>query len=170
MQEKMGKQEIYAFLQQQGIAYDCLEHDAVHTMEDMIEAGITQKGVVCKNLFLRDAKGRRHFLLSVPHEKAIDLHSLPQKIGSTRLSFGSAERLMKYLGVEQGMVSPLGILNDQNAEVTVIFDRDLIGQKAVGVHPNDNTATVWLSFEDLRRLIRAHGNEIMLAEFDLAEP
>ena len=142
MAELYTKQKIYEFLEQKGIAFERLEHDVVCTMEEMDAAGITQKGTVCKNLFLRDVKGKIHYLVTVPEEKAVDLRDLADQIGSTKLSFGSAERLMKYLGVTQGSVSPLGILNDESESVIMVFDRDLVGNPAVGVHPNDNTATI----------------------------
>ena len=93
------------------------------------------------------------------------MRQLAEKIGSSKLSFGSAERLMKYIGVEQGSVSPLGILNDESKSVVMVFDRDLKGDLEVGVHPNDNTATLWLSFDDICSLIREHGSEIMLINF-----
>lgn len=165
MAELYTKQKIYDFLDSKGISYDKLEHDVVCTMEEMDAAGITQKGTVCKNLFLRDVKGKIHFLVTVPEEKNVDLRDLAEQIDSTKLSFGSAERLMKYLGVTQGSVSPLGILNDESESVIMVFDRDLVGNKAVGVHPNDNTATIWLDFKDLKEIIKKHGNEIVFAKF-----
>ena len=161
-----GKEEIYHILEEKGITFEKLEHQAVYTMEDMDNAGITARGTVCKNLFLRDAKGKNHFLVTVPEEKRVDLKILAERIGSTKLSFASADRLAKYLGVEQGCVSPFGVLNDESGSVTVVFDQDLLFKGAVGVHPNDNTATVWLDFESLRRVIEEHGNKIMLVKFD----
>ena len=161
-----GKEEIYHLLEEKGIAFEKLEHQAVYTMEDMDKAGITAKGTVCKNLFLRDSKGKNHFLVIVPEEKRVDLKILAERIGSTKLSFASADRLAKYLGVEQGCVSPFGVLNDESRSVTVVFDQELQFNDAVGVHPNDNTATVWLDFESLRRGVEEHGNEIMLVKFD----
>ncbi len=129
-------------------------------MEDMDALGIFTKGVVPKNLFLRDAKGRRHFLVTMAGEKKVDMAGLQEKIGCTRLSFASPERLEKYLGVEQGMVSPLGVLNDREARVEVFFDSSLRGLPCVGVHPNDNTAVVWLAFADLLRAVEQNGNNV----------
>lgn len=166
MNELWTKGKIYQLLKDKGISYDVLEHDAVFTMEDMENLGLTEKGVVCKNLFLRDAKGKNHFLVCVPEEKKIDLKTFHDKIGSTKVSFASEERLQKYLGIRQGSVSPLGVLNDEERNVTVIFDKELQWQKEIGIHPNDNTATIWLSFEDLRHIIQEHGNEILLVGFE----
>lgn len=165
MSDFYGKQEIYDFLTEKKVKFEKLEHDAVYTMEDMDNAGITEKGTVCKNLFLRDAKGKTHYLVTAPEEKNVDLRALSEKIGSTKLSFASAERLTKYLGVEQGCVSPLGVLNDESKSVIVIFDNDLQWNNEIGIHPNDNTATLWLSFKDLRKIIEGHGNSVMLVKF-----
>ncbi|MDO5111807.1 MAG: prolyl-tRNA synthetase associated domain-containing protein [Clostridia bacterium] len=154
------KQSALAFLDQVGIAYELMEHVAVFTVEEMEAAGINARGGVCKNLFLRDAKGKNHFLVVAPEEKRVDIAAVAQQLGASKLSFASAERLQKYLGVAQGSVSPLGVLNDAEHAVTVVFDRDLLHAKRVGVHPNDNTATVWLSFQDLKKAIESIGNEI----------
>ncbi len=159
-----NKEKIYELLAAEGVNYDCLEHVPVYTMEEMDAAGITAKGAVCKNLFLRDAKGKVHYLVTVPEETRIDLRTLGEKLG-TKLSFASAERLQKYLAVEQGCVSPLGVLNDESKSVIVVFDGSLRGSAAVGVHPNDNTATIWLAFADLERLIKNHGNEVSFVDF-----
>ena len=165
MGERYTKQRIYAFLKENNISYEVLEHEAVFTMEEMDAAGITQKGTVCKNMFMRDYKGKNHFLLTVPEEKHVDLRALAEYIGSSKLSFGSAERLDKYLGLTQGSVSPLGLLNNEDNSVVMIFVRDLVGNEEVGVHPNDNTATIWLKFSDLKKIIEEHGNEIVFAKF-----
>ena len=133
-------------------------------MEEMDAAGITARGGVCKNLFLRDMKGRSHFLVTVPEERDVDLRALADRIGSTKLSFASAERLGKYLGVEQGSVSPLGVLNDETGSVTVVFDKSL-ENKVIGVHPNDNTATLWLPFEELKKIIAPSCERILLVDF-----
>lgn len=164
MSDFYGKEKICELFKVKGISFEMMEHEAVYTMEDMDRVGITGKGTVCKNLFLRDAKGKNHYLITVPEEKRVDLKTLAEQIGSTKLSFASAERLAKYFGVEQGCVSPLGVLNDESRSVVVVFDEELRNNNAVGVHPNDNTASVWLAFRDLRGLIEEHGNEVVLTK------
>jgi len=156
-----AKQAALDFLDQAGIAYEMMEHAPVFTMEEMDAAGISARGGVCKNLFLRDAKGKQHYLVVVPEEKRVDLASLAERLDSTKLSFASAERLDKYLGVAQGSVSPLGVLNDEGHGVTVAFDRDFKADQKVGIHPNDNTATVWLSFGDLKKAVASLGNPVV---------
>lgn len=157
---EFNKEKTLAYLDEQGISYEKMEHKAVFTMEEMDEAGISARGGVVKNLFLRDGKGKNHFLVVVPEEKRVDLNALSDQLGASKLSFASAERLEKYLGVLQGAVSPLGVLNDKDHVVKVFFDRDLTHSRGLGVHPNDNTATVWISYRDLKKLMEDLGNEV----------
>lgn len=163
------KSEIYMLLREKDISYEAVEHEAVFTMEEMERAGIDRHGCICKNLFLRDAKGKQHFLVTVPDERRVDLKWLSEALGTSKLSFASAERLDKYLGVPQGSVSPFGILNDESRSVLFAADETLASLPVVGVHPNDNTATVFLSFADLRSIIEEHGNAVSLLRFPDAE-
>lgn len=157
----MSRKKALNWLEENDIAYELMEHDAVYTIEEMEKAGITQKGDICKNLFLRDAKGKNHFLVVVPEEARVDLAALSSQLGSTKLSFASAERLEKHLGLTQGSVSPLGVINDEEHKVTVAFDKKLIKRQRMGIHPNDNTASVWLMLDDLKRGIENLGNRII---------
>ena len=154
------REKVFARLEELGVSYEVTEHPAVFTIGEMDALGLTAKGEVCKNLFLRDAKGRRHFLVVVPGEARADLRALAAQLESSKLSFASAERLEKYLGLKQGEVTPLGVLNDADAAVDVVFDRGLERFPCLGVHPNDNTATVWLSLADILRVVEGNGNEI----------
>ena len=149
-------------LNDMNVAYECTEHPAVYTIEEMDKLGIS--GDVVKNLFLRDAKGKRHFLVVLMKEKQADMRSIGEKLGSSRLSFASEDRLERYLKLTKGSVTPLGILNDADKCVEVVFDKDLTGKQRVGVHPNDNTATVWMSFDALRDIVKRNGNTIHFIE------
>ena len=153
--------EVLDVLDSKGIKYELVEHEEVHTIEDMEKLGLLDKGYVCKNLFLRNANGKMHFVLSCHHSKDINVQEIAKKIGSTRLSFGSAERLMKYLKLENGYVSPFGVLNDESKSVIFVFDRELQGKDKVGFHPNTNTATVYLAFNDVKKIIEEHGNDVV---------
>ena len=86
---------------------------------------------------------------------------LAKKIGSTRLSFGSADRLYKYLKLENGYVSPFGVINDESKSVIFIFDKDVQNQTKVGFHPNTNKATIYLNFKDVKKIIEDHGNDVV---------
>ena len=145
-------------MDEMGVIYEIEEHPAVYTIEDIDSLGIS--GDVAKNLFLRDAKGTRHFLVVLPKEKQADMKSIGGQLGCSRLSFASEERLERYLKLLKGSVSPLGILNDADKRVEVVFDKGLIEKERIGVHPNDNTATVWMSFNALLDIVKSNGNTI----------
>ncbi len=137
-----------------------MDHPPVYTIEDMEELKITEHGEVCKNLFLRDAKGKRHFLVVLGKDKQADIKSIQAQLGCTRLSFASKERLQKYLQLQKGAVTPLGVINDPEAAVEIVLDSSLEGKEQLGFHPNDNTATIWISYGDLIKFIRMNGNNI----------
>jgi Ala-tRNA(Pro) deacylase len=125
--------------------------------------GIT--GAHCKNLFLRNKKGSRHYLVILPSAKQADLRGLNARLGEDRLSFGSPERLRKYLGLEPGSVSPFGLINDRRKEVTVIVDQDLKQAVTVNFHPNVNTATVGISVADFERFLAWTGHTVRYFQF-----
>lgn len=164
METIFSRSEVLALLERENIPFTIREHPAVYTMEDMQRLGLHLEGTICKNLFLRDARGKRHFLVVLDGEKSADLKSLRGKIGSTALSFASDERLMRYLGLSPGAVTPFGVLNDEACAVKVIFDAALRGRDKLGFHPNDNTATVFVSFDDMMRIVSAHGNETLIVQ------
>ena len=147
------KQRVYDELAKMKITYDVVEHEPVHTMEDMDKLGLPAKGTLCKNLFLRDSKGKRHFLITLPETKSVDLKKLGKTLGGGNLSFASEERLENLLGLKQGSVSPFGLMNDPEHKVEFFIDADLSKEKKLGIHPLENTATVFLSFKDLDKFL-----------------
>ena len=156
------QEKVYKALDELGIEYKVIHHEAVTTIEDMDELGIFTDGEVCKNLFLRNANGKTHYVVSMLKDKHPDIQAdIRGQLGCSRLSFGSDERLKKHLGLEPGEVSPFGILNDDDADVNVVLDSDLKKVDGyIGFHPNDNTAFLWLKFDDLIKFIRSRGNDI----------
>jgi len=148
-----------ALLRREGIAYELTEHPAVFTIEEMLALHLPHSEAVAKNLFLRDDKKRQYYLVCARQEKRIDLKELQKKIASRRLSFASEEDLQHLLRLTKGSVTPLGILNDTKRLVSVVLDEAFRGS-LIGVHPNRNTATVWLQTEDLVRLLEQHGNPV----------
>jgi len=158
------REKILNYLDNLKINYRMVEHPAVYTIEEMERLEMEMIGGVIKNLFLKDATGKRHFLVMLRQDKKVDLKSLPARIGSAALSFASAERLNRFLGLEKGAVSPLGLLNDQDKVVEVVFDRDLLNFEFLGVHPNENTATLWLTPADLQKIINLNGNAIIYVD------
>ncbi len=148
-----------------GIAYTRLEHPAVYTVEQARAYRGDQPGSHCKNLFLRDKKGRRHYLAILEESKTADLKVLARHLGEDRLSFASPERLLRYLDLEPGAVSPFGLINDTRKEVRVLIDQDLRGAEKIFFHPNVNTATIGLSFAEFERFLDHCGQALSYLRF-----
>jgi Ala-tRNA(Pro) deacylase len=151
---------VYVALSGLGIEYEVFEHPPVFTAEDAALHWSTIPGAQVKNLFLRNKKGDRHYLVILGIEKQADLRQLVKLIGDDRLSFGSPERLSKYLGVTPGSVSPLGLIHDTAHAVRVIVDSDLKQADRLIFHPNDNTASLTISGADFVRFLERQGNSV----------
>src|SRR5215831_14006994 len=119
---------VYAALDALGVPYERHEHPAVFNSEDAAKYWDPIAGTQCKNLFLRNKKGDRHYLVILEISKRVDLKDLVKVVGDDRLSFGSPERLMTHLGLTPGSVSPFGLINDAAGTVRVILDADLRGK------------------------------------------
>ena len=156
--------DFYQFLANHNIEYERYDHPAVYTVEESERLVPALPGAKTKNLFLRDKKGERHFLVVVPAQKRVDIKALPEVVGSSRLSFGSAERLKKYLGVEPGAVTLLAIFNDPEHAVEVFIDKALWYSEAYNFHPLVNTSTLVISHENMERFIAATGHEIQIID------
>ncbi len=153
---------LFQVLDQLGIAHESHHHAPAFTVEqgNAVWGGIP--GVHCKNLFLKDAKGR-FWLVVAPADRSIDLKRLPEIIGSARLSFGSAALLSDVLGIIPGAVTPFALINDVNRRVYVVLDRWMMDQALVNYHPLRNDATTTLAPADLLSFIRWCGNRFELA-------
>jgi Ala-tRNA(Pro) deacylase len=136
---------IFDFLSNNSIPYERVDHPPVLTCEEARRLVPQIAGAETKNLFLRDGKGKNHFLLAVPAEKNVDLKALSGALGISGLSFGSAERLKKYLNLEPGAVSLLGLINDVSSQVQLLIDRDLWLSDYILCHPLANTSTLSIS-------------------------
>jgi len=156
---------VFEVLDGLGIAYIRHEHPPVFTVEQAERHWTGVQGAHCKNLFLRNKKGNRHYLVILLSAKQADLRGLNEKLNEDRLSFGSPERLQKYLGLEPGSVSPFGLVNDHHKEVIVIVDQDLRQAGCVNFHPNVNTATVGISASDFERFLAWTGNPVQYFQF-----
>lgn len=148
--------DILDVLDKLNIKYNMQEHKAVYTVEEMQEIFLDMEGIGCKNLFLKDAK-KNLFLYTLPEDKRADLKTLPEKINSKRLSFANENDLQTYLGLIPGAVTPLGIINDKEQKVTVVLDKELKNNKVL-IHPNRNTATISIKYDDLIKFIKYCGN------------
>lgn len=155
------KKQVISYLDHNKIPFEVFDHEPIYTIGQLDEMDYPDKDKLAKNLFLRNGSGKCHYLVVVRSDKKVDLKQLRQQIGSSRLSFASEERLMKHMGLTKGSVSPLGILNDATASIPVLMDQDLMGQEKIGLHPNINTATLWMSHENIVKAIEGHGNEVI---------
>ena len=157
----MNKQEIYDFLKSKNIGYEITEHKAVYNMQDLNNVDLPYKDVNGKNLFVRDDKKRNYYLITIKGSKKIDLKTFSKNYHTRRLSFASEDDLINILNLKPGSVTPLGLLNDKDLKVTFYLDEDFFnGEGIIGIHPNDNTATVWLKVLDLVSIIKEHGNQV----------
>jgi len=146
------------FLREHGIAAARHEHAAVMTVEESEQLVPPLPGAKTKNLFLRDKKGVRHFLVTVPAARTVDLSALGAVLATGRLGFASPERLHKHLAITPGSVSLLALVNDTARAVEFVLDRSLWEADAVHAHPLTNTATMILAHADLEVFLRATGH------------
>ena len=140
--------EVYNVLEQLSVPYTIHEHPPVFTVAEAEKYWGDIQGAHCKNLFLRNKKGKNHYLVILEHSKRMDLKSLERRLNEDRLSFASEDRLERYLGLSSGAVSPFGLINDHDKNVRVILDEDLRKEELINFHPNVNTSTITIAFED----------------------
>ncbi len=153
-------QEVYRVLDALGIHYERFEHPPVFTADDAAAHWGPIRGTPVKNLFLRNKKGDRHYLVILEIAKEADLRQLVKIIGDDRLSFGSPERLLAQLGVTPGSVSPFGLIHEGSKAVQVIVDEELRGADRLIFHPNINTASVTIAVSDLERFLATRPNRV----------
>jgi Ala-tRNA(Pro) deacylase len=150
--------DLSEFLRTHGVDAARHEHPPVMTVEESKRLVPKLPGAKTKNLFLRDKKGRRHFLVTVPHDVAVDLDALATALGVGGVGFASAERLQRHLGLKPGSVSLLGLVNDSAHAVEFVVDRTLWEADAVHAHPLVNTATMVVPHAGLERFLAATGH------------
>ena len=160
----MNKQEVYQFLKDNNIQYEVTEHPAVYNMEEMDNLHLPYP-YSAKNLFVRDDKKANYYLITVKEEKRVNLKEFRKQNGTRNLSFASENDLIDILRLTPGSVTPFGLLNDKEQKVKFYIDEDLLsGNGMIGIHPNENTATVWLKTEDLIKILKENGNEINIVK------
>ena len=158
----MTKQETYEYLTAHGVDYEVIEHPAVFNMEEVEKLKLPHPEADAKNLFVRDDKKLHYYMITVQGNKRVDLKQFRKQHGLRNLSFASADDLMEIMGLIPGAVTPLGLLNDQERKVELYLDAAFA--ELISIHPNDNTASVWMKTKDLIRIITEHGNRIWVAE------
>jgi Ala-tRNA(Pro) deacylase len=160
--------DLFEFLEAQGIAAERHSHPPVMTVEESLRLVPKLRGLKTKNLFLRDKKGHRHWLVTVPHDLSVDLDALGVSLKGHRLGFASAERLLKHLGIRPGSVSLLALFNDKARAVQFVIDRRLWNADAVQAHPLVNSQTLVLDHADLENFLTATGHQAQVIDVPAA--
>lgn len=160
----MKKQSVFDKLNLLSIKYETYYHEPVFTVEEAKAALPDLNGQGCKNLFLRDSKGKQHFLVILPEDKPFDLKSFSEKLNLGKLSFASEKRLLQYLDLTPGSVSPFGLINDKDNHVILYIDKELLKSKKVSFHPNDNSASILLDISEFKKFLDSLKNDISWVE------
>ncbi len=159
------RKEVLKLLEESGIPFELSEHPAAFNIEEISKIDLPYPDRIAKNLFVRDDKKKNYFLITVLGHRRIDLKEFRKSQGTRPLSFASSDDLLTYLKLTPGSVTPMGLLNDTNHRVTLFLDDSFLEENGmIGIHPNDNTATVWLRTEDLIRFLSSHGTAVQLVQ------
>lgn len=156
--------DIYKFLEDHQVEYERHDHPPVYTVEDVNRLVPPLPAAKTKNLFFCDGKGKRHFLVVVQGHKRVDMKALSDLLGSSKLRFGSPDRLKKYLGVDPGSVTILAVVNDAQKAVEVVVDKALWASDAFQFHPLVNTSTLVVSRNHLKRFFNKTGHEVRIID------
>ena len=159
-QEQLARrQKVLAKLDELGISYDMYEHPPLPTIEMALEYWKDLPSTHCKNLFFRNHKGNKHYLVVLECHQQMAIHQIEKMLKQGKLSFASEQRMEKYLGLRPGSVSPFGLINDVNREVKLFLDKNLQQAPRLSFHPNDNTASLVVKNEDFMRFLQDWGGE-----------
>jgi len=152
------REKVLATLEDLNITCEIHEHPPVPTVEDAIPHWDHINATHCKNLFFRNHKGNRHYLVILRHDRLLNIRDLEQRLKQGKLTFASPRRMEKYLGLSGGSVSVFGLINDTENHVHLFLDDALRDAERVSFHPNDNTATLVIDNSSLIRFLQWTGN------------
>ena len=150
--------EVISYLNDQNIPFELHEHPPVPTVEEALPYWRDIDAAHCKNLFFRNHKGNRHYLVILDHRRQLNIRDMEQKLKQGKISFASTKRMERYLGLSAGSVSVFGIMNDHDRHVHVFIDEDLRSSAHISFHPNENNATLVISFASFLRFLESSGN------------
>jgi len=153
-----GQKKLYDKLEELDIRYEYHEHPPLATIEDAIVHWKDFNSDRCKNIFMRNHKGNRHYLIILEHLRQLNIHDLEKRLRQGKLTFASDQRLMNYLGVSPGSVSPFGLINDSGHHVHLFIDEILEKAERLAFHPNDNRASLVITKDDFIKFLRNMGN------------
>jgi Ala-tRNA(Pro) deacylase len=150
--------EVTCYLNDLNIPFDLFEHPPVPTVEEALPYWKDIDSAHCKNLFFRNHKGNRHYLVILDHRRQLNIRDLEQKLKQGKISFASPKRMERYLGLSTGSVSAFGIINDSENHVHLFIDAALQSSARISFHPNENNATLVISFASFLRFLESSGN------------
>ena len=150
--------KVLDYLREKGFEHSWYTHPEAPTIEIARQYWKQDGSKHCKNLFFRNHKGNRHYLVVLDCERDLDIHDLEKRLHQGKLSFASPQRMEKYLGLQPGSVSPFGLINDTDNHTHLFLDVNLKKYPALSFHPNDNTSTVRIGFDDFVRYLDSVGN------------
>lgn len=150
--------DVYDVLNKLEIPYTLYEHPPAPDIPTAMLYWKDIEAAHCKNLFFRNHKGNRHYLVIVEHRHDLAISDLEKRLKQGKLTFASPERLKKHLGLIPGSVSPFGLINDDTNHVHLFIDENLKKFSSISFHPNQNTASVVIRFEDFIRFLEWSGN------------
>ena len=153
-----GQPELYAILEELKVPFEYYGHPAAPTIEEAKKYWVDLEATHCKNIFFRNHKGNRHYLVISDYRYQLDIHDLEQRLKQGKLTFASPKRMLKYLGVEPGSVSLFGLINDGENHVHLFIDESLLKADKISFHPNINTASLVITQADFRKFLQWSGN------------
>ena len=168
--ENNNRKKVEAYMDAIGIPYEIHEHPPVPTVEAALPHWKTIDSSHCKNLFFRNHKGNRHYLVILDHRRQLNIRDLEQRLKQGKISFASPKRMEKYLGLGAGSVSAFGIINDAENHVHLFIDKKLEDAKCISFHPNVNTATFVISFASFIKFLESSGNSYEFISLYEEEP
>ncbi|MDR1668015.1 MAG: prolyl-tRNA synthetase associated domain-containing protein [Bacteroidales bacterium] len=155
---RLGQPEVYSVLEEWAIPFEYYEHPPTPTIEEAARYWKDKEATYCKNLFFRNHKGNRHYLVVLECRSTLDIHDLEKQLKQGKISFASEQRMSRYLGLRPGSVSPFGLIHDVEHHVHVFFDARLQQAKKISFHPNDNRVSLVLPAADFWRYMDRIGN------------
>ncbi|MBC8319557.1 MAG: prolyl-tRNA synthetase associated domain-containing protein [Bacteroidetes bacterium] len=153
-----NREKVFQVLEDLKIEFELFEHPPLDTIKVALKYWKDIDAVHCKNLFFRNHKGNKHYLIIIKDTTPFSIHSLEKKLKQGKLTFGSEKRLQKYLGVKPGSVSPFGLVNDIDHHVKLFLDEELQKADSISFHPNDNTASLVIKNADFIKYLKYMGN------------
>lgn len=153
-----GDARLYEVLSSLGIHFDYYAHPPAPTIGEAMQFWKNIEATHCKNLFFRNHKGSRHYLVILDHRYQLDIHDLEQRLKQGKLTFASADRMERFLGVAPGSVTPFGLIHDTASHVHLFLDKNLAASKWISFHPCINTASLVIAWKDFEKFLQYTGN------------